>query len=351
MCELPWYALAEIYLKNRDKSKEVYCLCSRVFLRNKDDSLKRTVFSAEFSASEEELLIDDEASSECSSLPHIQKNRVKQDQFEPETVSCYCSASHTDNLSTDEHDSLRDSHEPRTHRGLQSSDSGADLTECIKHDIDIDWQKYWSINGEKLIWESWIGKYSAYINPDYLQFAEDQVSTDKERFPPEKRELLALEIESRASENKENDRKGEHDVKNRVLVRNLSGSDDKLNAEVSEGWNPLSPVSIDCETEVEQLLSSRCGSHVSSLRTVDSMTNVTRMTISSLDLSQSSHSSDSFSSVSSVQSSLSSTSSEENEEDYQHQWNVLWKRHYEHEFLRQYELFVASWKEHNISGT
>jgi trimethylguanosine synthase len=350
MCELPWYALAEIYLKNRDKSKEVYCLCSRVFLRNKDDSLKRTVFSAEFSASEEELLIDDEASSECSSLPHIQKNRVKQDQFEPETVSCYCSASHTDNLSTDEHDSLRDSHEPRTHRGLQSSDSGADLTECIKHDIDIDWQKYWSINGEKLIWESWIGKYSAYINPDYLQFAEDQVSTDKERFPPEKRELLALEIESRASENKENDRKGEHDVKNRVLVRNLSGSDDKLNAEVSEGWNPLSPVSIDCETEVEQLLSSRCGSHVSSLRTVDSMTNVTRMTISSLDLSQSSHSSDSFSSVSSVQSSLSSTSSEENEEDYQHQWNVLWKRHYEHEFLRQYELFVASWKEHNISG-
>lgn len=97
--------------------------------------------------------------------------------------------------------------------------------------------------------------------------------------------------------------------------------------------------------------SSRCGSHGSSVRTVDSMTNVTRMTISSLDLSQSSHSSESFSSVSSVQSSLSSTSSEANEEDYQHQWKILWKKHYEEEYLRQYDLFVLCWKEHNITDS
>ncbi|XP_063915010.1 trimethylguanosine synthase-like isoform X3 [Zophobas morio] len=338
MCELPWYALAEIHLKNRDKSLEVYCLCSRVFLRSRDDNLKRSVFSAEFSASEEELLLDEEVSSECSSLPQILKNKIKQDA-EPETVSCYCSASHTDNLSTDEHDSLRDSHDGRPpHRGLQSSDSGADLTECVRQDIDGDWHKYWSLNGEKLIWESWIAKYSAYINPDYLQFAQDQADTEQK----ERREQLSLDVAE--------GRRGDRDVKNRILVRNLSGSDDKLNTEVSDGWNPLSPVSVDCETEVEQLLSSRCGSHASSLRTVDSMTNVTRMTISSLDLSQSSHSSESFSSVSSVQSSLSSTSSEENEEDYQHQWHVLWKRHYEEEFMRQYELFVVTWKDHNVSG-
>ncbi|XP_044270775.1 trimethylguanosine synthase isoform X2 [Tribolium madens] len=332
MCELPWYALAEIHLQNRDKSKEIYCLCSRVFVRNKDDNLKRTVFSSEFSASEEELLIEQEVSSECISLPQILKNKVKQ-EAETETLSCYCSASHTDNLSTDEHDSLRESHEPRR-GGLQPSDSGADLTECIRHDIDADWQKFWYLNGEKLIWESWIGKYSAYINPDYLHIAQDQANGETRT--KEQRELLTLDIEP-------------HE-KNRVLVRNLSGSDDKLFTEVSEGWNPLSPVSVDCETEVEQLLSSRCGSHASSLRTVDSMTNVTRMTISSLDLSQSSHSSDSFSSVSSVQSSMSSTSSEEHEEDYQHQWNVLWKRHYEEEFMKQYQIFVANWKEHNVSG-
>ncbi|XP_969535.2 trimethylguanosine synthase isoform X2 [Tribolium castaneum] len=336
MCELPWYALAEIYLQNRDKSKEIYCLCSRVFVRNKDDNLKRTVFSSEFSASEEELLIEQEIPSECISLPQILKYKVKQ-EAETETLSCYCSASHTDNLSTDEHDSLRESHEPRVpHRGLQPSDSGADLTECIRHDIDADWQKFWSLNGEKLIWESWIAKYSAYINPDYLQFAQDQAQGDART--KEQRELLTLDIDDKRCSDK-----------NRILVRNLSGSDDKLFTEVSEGWNPLSPVSVDCETEVEQLLSSRCGSHASSLRTVDSMTNVTRMTISSLDLSQSSHSSDSFSSVSSVQSSLSSTSSEENE-DYHHQWDVLWKRHYEDEFMKQYQIFVATWKECNVSG-
>lgn len=52
-------------------------------------------------------------------------------------MSCYCSASHTDNnYSTDEHDSVRDSaHWPTAHPltqqklGLHQSDSGADLSE------------------------------------------------------------------------------------------------------------------------------------------------------------------------------------------------------------------------------
>lgn len=135
-------------------------------------------------------------------------------------------------------------------------------------------------------------------------------------------------------------------MRNRILVRNLSGSDEKLFTEVSEGWNPLSPLSIDCETEIERLLSSRCGSHASSsLRTVDSMTNVTRMTVSSVDLSNSTESSDSFSSVSSVNSSLSS---EESEEDYQNQWNILWKNHYEEEYLQQYNKFIGSMIEGTI---
>lgn len=94
---------------------------------------------------------------------------VASKDVEQETLSCYCSASHTDNLSTDEHDSIRDSHDNNSARSLQQSDSGADLTECLKHDYDTDWQKFWSLNGEKLIWESWIAKYSDYINPEYLQ--------------------------------------------------------------------------------------------------------------------------------------------------------------------------------------
>lgn len=134
--------------------------------------------------------------------------------------------------------------------------------------------------------------------------------------------------------------KSDYSSKNRVLIRHLSGSDEKLNTEISEGWNPLSPLSIEGETEAERLLSSRCGSYASgSARTVDSMTNVTRLTVSSLDLSSSTSSSDSFSSLSSVNSSLSSV---ESEEDYQHQWNVLWKKHYKEEYLEQYNKFIKS---------
>lgn len=134
--------------------------------------------------------------------------------------------------------------------------------------------------------------------------------------------------------------RSDYSSKNRVLIRHLSDSDEKLNAEVSEGWNPLSPISVEGETEAERLLSSRCGSHASgSGRTVDSMTNVTRLTVSSLELSNSTSSSDSFSSVSSVNSSLSS---DETEEDYQNQWNILWKQHYEEEYLEQYQKFIES---------
>lgn len=144
----------------------------------------------------------------------------------------------------------------------------------------------------------------------------------------------------------------EYSHSNSVLVRTLSGSDsyDKLHGEVSEGWNPLSPVSIECETEAERLLSSRCGSHASSsARTVDSMTNVTRMTVSSFDFSDGSKTSDSFSSVSSVQSSFSSTSSEEADPTdpnyFKQQWDALWKKHYEEEYMNEYKKFMSIYSE------
>nr|CAI5848253.1 unnamed protein product [Callosobruchus analis] len=254
------------------------------------------------------------------------------------------SASHTDNFSTDEHDSLREGYDP-TLRGIQQSDSGTDLTENLKYDIEADWHKFWALNGEKLIWESWIEKYSAFINPDYLQYpnqvfgdAKNGVSDTEgnhqskpEKFSFDEKDVNAL-IKPECSYKKENGHK------NLTLIRNLSVSDEKLFTEISDGWNPLSPLSVEGETEVERLLSSRCGSHASgSVRTVDSMTNVTRMTVSSIDLSNSTSSSDSFSSVSSVSSSVAS---EESEEDYQCQWNVLWKKHYEEEYLRQYNKFI-----------
>lgn len=299
-------------------------------------------------------------------------------------MSCYCSASHTDNISTDEHDSLRDQHvgQPAL-RGLQSSDSGTDLNEYLKHDCELAWQKYWSRNGETIIWKSWITKYSAYINPEYLEYSNSgddkivtQYSADSEDFcegtgklsedsKPSKFSFETKEIEEFTATKEslvaatehlslksghEIAKKQEIALKNRILVRNLSGSDsyEKLHTDVSEGWNPLSPLSVECETEVERLLSPKCGCGSrasSSLRTLDSMTNVTRMTMSSVDLS--SKNSDSFSSVSSIQSSLSSSVSDGIEDvEFEEQWNVLWKQHYEEEYLEQYKNFLF-----NISGS
>ncbi|CAG9857604.1 unnamed protein product [Phyllotreta striolata] len=88
-------------------------------------------------------------------------------------------ASHTDNLSTDEHESLREAHNAPSTRGIQQSDSGTDLNEHPVHDIDADWHRFWSINGEKLIWESWIEKYSHYINPEYLLPAQKEPLDDR----------------------------------------------------------------------------------------------------------------------------------------------------------------------------
>lgn len=283
--------------------------------------------------------------------------------MDTEAVSCYCSASHTDNISTDEHDSLRDQHvgQPAL-KGLQSSDSGTDLNEYFNHDCELAWQKFWSINGETIIWKSWIAKYSAYIDPQYLEYNGDtQYSADCEdscetggRSKPVKFTFDTKEIEQlTTSENLTagignislQSGKGQDTAqKNRILVRNLSGSDsyDKIHADVSEGWNPLSPLSLESENEAERLLSPKCYSRASgSLRTLDSMTNVTRMTVSSVDLSQSSKNSDSFSSVSSIQSSLSSSASDVvADADFEEQWNVLWKKHYEDEYLEHYKNFI-----------
>lgn len=101
-------------------------------------------------------------------------------------MSCYCSASHTDNnYSTDEHEHEHDSIREGAggvgvaRGGLQLSDSGADLSECggdtqyMSSPRHEDWERYWSANGERIIWQSWIAKYGEYINPDYLNSHED----------------------------------------------------------------------------------------------------------------------------------------------------------------------------------
>ncbi|XP_039308959.1 trimethylguanosine synthase isoform X2 [Solenopsis invicta] len=135
MCDNFWEPLAEIYIADREASDPddyIYCLCSRIFIRNPE---VYTALASE-DASEGEGADGDyvgEMLDLCKGSG-IETQSIEKHDEEP--VSCYCSASHTDNnYSTDEHDSVRDSaHWPTAHSltqklGLHQSDSGADLSE------------------------------------------------------------------------------------------------------------------------------------------------------------------------------------------------------------------------------
>lgn len=168
--------LAEVYLglDGHNKDEDVFLLCSRVIIRGQSykDASTNSDLNTQFRDESMQEEIQGEITESIGGLYVIPEptviNSVK---LKKEPVSCYCSASHTDNnYSTDEHDSMRPA-------ALHGSDSGADLSECGGHSSvarDVDWERYWTVNGERLIWESWISKYGSYINPDYLATLEGQ---------------------------------------------------------------------------------------------------------------------------------------------------------------------------------
>lgn len=132
------------------------------------------------------------------------------------------------------------------------------------------------------------------------------------------------------------------DIKN--IIENDVESDNK---KIIDGWNPLSPPSVDVPVspqDNELLLTSRSYS-----ATTDSMTNVTKLTLSSIDLSASDLSSSSNSSLS--ESSLSPVSSSRSSEseydpgttiDADQYWQQLWKRHFEEQYCEHYHNYIES---------
>lgn len=236
------------------------------------------------------------------------------------------------------------------------------------------WEKYWSKNGERLIWQSWIEKYIDYINPEFLGANG----------------IPSLEGEPSSAEMNESIRAFSFDVpessmqQHKIIVSppgNLT-TDDLM----GEGWNPLSPASTtDISTkhyrqrkESDNLLSPRCESVNSSIPLTiggasDSMTNVTRMTMSSFDFLGSRVSSESTpSSTPTDSNSVSSFSeSEESEnpmttrlsadcdkllmdnkgeelvppmtgsdpEDY---WQKRWQGHAQEQYVKNYNEFMSA---------
>jgi len=250
---------------------------------------------------------------------------------------------------------------------LHGSDSGADLSECGGGGSvrDGDWERYWNIHGERLIWESWITKYGSYINPDYLPTVENSQSAADN----------AQEISFRGMfASAKNDGLPSHELGGNSFCpidgMSLSpfhhcslhrdepdppqGNDvDDCDsdscwtrndaARPSEGWCPLSPSSVDMTfgktDEDEHLLTSGansngCESINGNTATTDSMTNVTRITMSSLDLSIGAE--DLAMSSSSQSTTESSCGSEADQ-----YWKELWKQHFNEQYYAHYNAFIA----------
>lgn len=273
---------------------------------------------------------------------------------------------------------------------LHSSDSGADVSECSKplklkdqknhgkeYKSVIDqtmncisfcsvesnqcWEKYWSDNGERLIWASWIEKYSDYINPDYIN---SQHMEDSKQLPNETKQSVFLE-QANMSEGESKLIKSETEI----IVSSCSPAANCM----GDGWNTMSTGSMDdnwyahrkFNYDPDTLLSPRCESVTSSIPftigTTDSMTNVTHMTISSYDfgsggississqLSESINSPDCFTSssnssqpVENCDESKEAILAADNAMDSDQYWQILWQSHFQEQYTKQYEEFIQN---------
>ncbi|XP_053680017.1 trimethylguanosine synthase [Anopheles nili] len=452
--ESHWEPLAEIYMSHplvKDNKNSIYCLCSRVFIKNyydvyvstleRGDSVPLNSSSMDPVASTEQKNASPTAikavqvketalgiREPCTeqALPKcgeeildildraevddvfIEEPLVKQLSFGRDgsrkmaskwgdrdtgttsDVSCYfsASASHSDTnyCSTDEHEHVF--HTPAggsqnmavlancsstrnfTSSGLQSSDSGADLSERVherklslkdellessrrtvdnehpletvptvgsslasmernnslpeafgREDLHEAWEAYWNKHGEAIIWASWIEKYSDYINPEYLDSGEQGQATGTNT-PHDKSEATpgtATEVDK--------DFSFDNDAitataSMEIVVSACSPHPYTKSTYQASNWPlPFSSGGDDflwnthrsgsCENEA--LLSPRCDSVTSSIPltigTTDSMTNVTRMTISSYDFCSSKVSSESSNLSECLSSEVSNESS------------------------------------------
>lgn len=295
-------------------------------------------------------------------------------QQEVDANSCYysASASHTDNYcSTDEH-------EPLIHQTAQhSSDSGADISENpFTHtsrkysssdylhsgrnnslpdafggdELNEAWEKYWSDNGERLIWSSWIDKYSDFIKSDYLKLNIDSAD------PTPQNSLKSFNVDQGSCSH------SDMTIKNPDTEIIVSLCSPAANCPSEDGWNILSPGSVDntwddqlaSVNDFDSVLSPRCDSVTSSLPltigTTDSMTNVTHMTISSYDFASSRVSSESSESSPDVESASDMFTLHQNQlvlgdeetMDTDQHWQILWQQHFQEQYAQQYQHFMRA---------
>ncbi|XP_050097191.1 uncharacterized protein LOC126578548 [Anopheles aquasalis] len=260
-----------------------------------------------------------------------------------------------------------------------------------REDLHDAWETYWSKHGEAIIWASWIEKYSDYIDPQYLEPA-DQGQATGTNTPHDRSEATpgtATEADRDFSFDHDAIASGTEIVVSACSPHPYNKSTYQMAAWPTGGssggnggdsellWSTHRAGSIENDT----LLSPRCDSVTSSIPltigTTDSMTNVTRMTISSYDFcsskvsSESSRLSGSLGSSDVSTSSESSNSSELLETEYlvgarggdtageghgdgaivppdeeaamdgEQYWQILWQQHFQELYAKQYHRFMA----------
>ncbi|CAB3259622.1 unnamed protein product [Arctia plantaginis] len=363
----------------------IYCFCSRVFIR---DGIK-TYFVDNQCVSESDVeVVQDSNSQDWEDQSHVHFSldtsyKVKCER--DDGASCYCSASHTENCcSTDEHDLV---HIQAVSHALQPSDSGADLTyqdyhsdthdklERMEHNFvttgtdenyqsENTWEKFWAVNGERLIWASWINTYSDYINPAYLG-ENNELVMDENNIPKQhsfdqiymKQSDLSPKEEDEMRERKfsYDSKVNPYKKKSANVNQNQQEKVDKSSDSSNDDPWPLIGRRRSCSENV-RILSPR------TLAGTDSMTNVTKLTFSSYDVTSSHVTSDSTPTDDySVSSSSDDPSNDQTrivniddkldfddqipseELDTEQYWQFLWKKH----FGEQYALHLAKYTEHH----
>lgn len=225
------------------------------------------------------------------------------------------------------------------------------------------WEKFWAIHGERLIWASWIKKYSDYINPAYLD-DRNGLTMDENNIPKQHSidQIYKKQIDASPKADEEiRERKFSYDskvnpYKKRNTVLNQVEKVDRNN-EINreEAWLPIAR-RRSC-SEHDRILSPR------TVAGTDSMTNVTKLTLSSYDISSSHVTSEStptdtdysVSSSSSddpsndrtrivnIDDKLENTEIPTEEVDSEQYWQFLWKKH----FGEQYALHFANFTDHH----
>ncbi|CAG9560977.1 unnamed protein product [Danaus chrysippus] len=375
-----WEALAEFnfYIDENEEMYDdnyIYCLCSRAFIRDVKTYLGDKECGSESDAEVIESQVDDQSHVHFS-VDTSYKVKCEKD----ESASCYCSASHTENYcSTDELDPSHMHNYPS--HPLQPSDSGADLTyqDChsdyITHEkvekIDKDysndsdtnenylsqdtWEKFWQFNGERIIWASWIKKYSDYINPSYLEENNDLIMDENSLPKQQSVEPICNHTESNGAENERRERKFSYDSKVNPYKTKDSVEDksDKNNQSANKDDALRRRRSL---SEHDRILSPW------TLTGTDSMTNVTKLTLSSYNVTSSHVTSEST--PTGEYSMSSSTSSddqfndqtriqniEENNEEISEEidtddyWQFLWKKHFGEQYALHYAKYIECYNE------